>query len=56
MKRSESQWTAMNPKAVVVGSAAQVLFCITDARSDILELLIENKRLREENAALKIDL
>ena len=36
--RTRAQWSNTKPDAVAAGSEAQVLFCLQDARSDILRL------------------
>ena len=44
--RTRAQWSNMRPDAVVAGSQAQVLYCIQDARSDIILLWAEIDQLR----------
>lgn len=46
MQRTDQQWINMSPEAVCAGSPAQVLFCIRDARHDILELLCKVEALK----------
>lgn len=48
MRRTRAQWSNMEPKAVVAGSEAQIVYCIEDARSDILSLYAEIDQLRWE--------
>jgi hypothetical protein len=48
LRRTRAQWSNMKPKAVVAGSEAQILYCIEDARSDILSLYAEIDQLRWE--------
>lgn len=46
LPRTVAQWRDMVPEAVVAGSYAQVVQCITDARFTILTLTDEAARLR----------
>ena len=54
MRRTIEQWRGTVPKAVVDGSAAQAIYCIDDAKADILELDTEIVRLRK--ALLKMEM
>ncbi len=46
MPRTLEQWRNMIPNAVCEGSSAQVLYCVTDARTTILAQARELNRLR----------
>ena len=45
-RRTRTQWRGMKPEAVIAGSEAQILYCIQDARHDILCLYAEIDQLR----------
>jgi hypothetical protein len=47
MERSIATWIAMQPEAVMAGSDAMKLYCIKDARHDILELYCAVDALKE---------
>lgn len=46
MPRTLEQWRNMIPNAVCDGSPAQILYCVTDARTTILAQANELSRLR----------
>lgn len=46
MRRDIERWRMTVPKSVAEGSEAQSMYCIADARADILELHDEIERLR----------
>ena len=48
MRRSIDQWRGMVPKAVLDGSRAQAMYCIEDAKADIIQLFEENERAAQE--------
>jgi hypothetical protein len=52
--RTRAQWSNMRPEAVVAGSDAQVLNCIRDARSEILNLWARIDQLECEKNQLTI--
>lgn len=49
-RRTRAQWSNTQPSAVAAGSKAQILYCIQDARADILSLYAEIDQLRWELA------
>ncbi len=49
-RRNIAQWSNLVPRVVVEGSPAQVLFCIEDARHDIIALDAQVRQLRWELA------
>lgn len=49
MNRSIERWRGMEPAAVAAGSEAQCMYCIADARADILELAAFAERVARLN-------
>lgn len=49
LNRSISRWEACDPSAIAAGSDAQCLYCIKDARADILNLAIFVERVARLN-------
>lgn len=56
MVRSINQWRNMVPSAVAAGSAAQVEYALTDAKTDIEALWCKVAALEAENARLQSEL
>jgi hypothetical protein len=55
MKRSIEQWRGMKPSAVMAGSTAQTMYCLEDAKADIIQLFEENLKAAAEIRAARIE-